>query len=149
MLYFGWKLVECCKIFFFKNFNVLITTRKLNTSKQYSHNVVITYSYYLGLDSHFGQKQQFEVKNVLMIDLFLTNTQLLASQDINWCTGVVWIIVMFLSAVWTLILTAPIHCRGKWWNATFLQIWWRNKFIYILDGLRVSTFSSNFHFGLN
>ncbi len=23
-----------------------------------------------------------------------------------------WIIVMFLSAVWTLILTAPIHCRG-------------------------------------
>ncbi len=23
------------------------------------------------------------------------------------------IIVMFLSAVWTLILTAPIHCRGS------------------------------------
>ncbi len=23
-----------------------------------------------------------------------------------------WIIVMFLSAVWTLILTAPIHCRA-------------------------------------
>ncbi len=28
-------------------------------------------------------------------------------------TGVVWIIVMFLSAVWTLILTAPIHCRAS------------------------------------
>ncbi len=24
-----------------------------------------------------------------------------------------WIIVMFLSAVWTLILTAPIHCIGS------------------------------------
>ncbi len=24
-----------------------------------------------------------------------------------------WIMVMFLSAVWTLILTAPIHCRGS------------------------------------
>ncbi len=35
-----------------------------------------------------------------------------SSQDINWWTGVVWIIVVFLSAVWTLILTAPIHCRG-------------------------------------
>ncbi len=23
-----------------------------------------------------------------------------------------WLIVMFLSVVWTLILTAPIHCRG-------------------------------------
>ncbi len=32
---------------------------------------------------------------------------------INWWTGVVWIIVMFLSAVWTLILTAPIHCRAS------------------------------------
>ncbi len=27
--------------------------------------------------------------------------------------GCLWIIVMFLSAVWTLILTAPIHCRGS------------------------------------
>ncbi len=48
-----------------------------------------------------------------MMDLFLTNMQLFTSQDIKWWTGVVWIIVMFLSAVWTLILTAPIHCRGS------------------------------------
>ncbi len=27
--------------------------------------------------------------------------------------GYLWIIVMFLSAVWTLILTAPIHCGGS------------------------------------
>ncbi len=47
------------------------------------------------------------------MDLFLTNMQILASQDVNWWTGVVWNIVMFLSAVWTLILTAPIHCRGS------------------------------------
>ncbi len=39
--------------------------------------------------------------------------QLLSSPDVNWWTGVVWIIVMFLSAVWTLILTAPIHCRAS------------------------------------
>ncbi len=49
------------------------------------------------------------------IDLSLwhkdTNTQLFTSQDVNWWTRVVWIIVMFLSAVWTLNLTAPIHCR--------------------------------------
>ncbi len=49
-----------------------------------------------------------------MMDLVLTNTKLLSSQDINW-SGVdcLWIIVMFLSAVWTLILTAPIHCRAS------------------------------------
>ncbi len=34
-------------------------------------------------------------------------------HDINWWTGVVCIIVMFLSAVWTLILTAPIHCKAS------------------------------------
>ncbi len=27
--------------------------------------------------------------------------------------GLLWIIVMFVSAVWALILTAPIHCRGS------------------------------------
>ncbi len=68
------------------------------------------------MDSYFGQKELFEVKSVLIMDLFLPNTQLLSSQDVNWWTGGVdylWIIVMFLSAVWTLILTAPIHCRGS------------------------------------
>ncbi len=58
--------------------------------------------------------------------------------------------VMFLSAVWTLILTAPIHYRAsigeQGRNATFLQIWWRNK-LYILDGLRVSSFQQIFIFG--
>ncbi len=38
------------------------------------------------------------VKNVVMLDLFLVFSR--------W-TGVVWI------AVWTLILTAPIHCRAS------------------------------------
>ncbi len=28
-------------------------------------------------------------------------------------TGIMWVIVMFLSVVWTLILTAPIHCRAS------------------------------------
>ncbi len=45
--------------------------------------------------------------------LFITNTQLFTSQGVIWWTGFMWIIVMFLSAVWTLILTAPIHCRGS------------------------------------
>ncbi len=29
------------------------------------------------------------------------------------CVYYLWIIVMFLSAVWTLILAAPIHCRAS------------------------------------
>ncbi len=52
----------------------------------------------------------FYIKTILM-DLFLTKRSF-SSQDVNWWTGEVWIIVMFLSAVWTLTLTAPIHCRG-------------------------------------
>ncbi len=33
-------------------------------------------------------------------------------QNIKWWTWVMWIIAMFLSVVWTLILMAPIHCKG-------------------------------------
>ncbi len=41
------------------------------------------------------------------------------------------IIIMFLSAVGTLILTAPIHCRGSIGDAML-------KLIYILDRLKVN-----------
>ncbi len=41
---------------------------------------------------YLSQKQQFDVKNILMIDLFITNMQLFASQDINRRTKVVSII---------------------------------------------------------
>ncbi len=61
----------------------------------------------------FSPTQGFEVKNVLVKSLIISNTLRLASRDVNWWTGLVWIIMMFLSAVWTLILTAPIHCRGS------------------------------------
>ncbi len=55
-------------------------------------------------DSYNSQKQMFEVKNFVLMDLLPTNTQLFTSQDVE-CK----VVVMFLSA---LILTAPIHCRG-------------------------------------
>ncbi len=54
------------------------------------------------MDSHFSWKQQFEVTNVLMLDLF----QLLSSPDVNWWT------VDYCDVFITLILTAPIHCRA-------------------------------------
>ncbi len=57
----------------------------------------------------------------------------------HWWTGAVWMIVMFLSAVWTLILTAPIHC--KWRNATFPQICSDEE-----TPLMSSTFPANFNF---
>ncbi len=42
--------------------------------------------------------------NILIKDLFNANI-----HEVDY----LWITVMFLSAVWTLILTAPIHCRGS------------------------------------
>ncbi len=70
------------------------------------------------------------------------------AQDVNWWTGVVWIIVMCLSdshSDGTHSLQS-IHC----WDTdadTFLQTWWRNKLILILDELRVSIFSDKVNFG--
>ncbi len=47
--------------------------------------------------------------------------------------------------------TAEDALVSKWCNATFLQIFLMKKeeLIYILDGLRVSTFSSNYHFWMS
>ncbi len=106
---------------------------------------------------NISQKQQFKVKTVLIMDLSLTYTQLLASQDVNRWTGVVWITCgllwcfyqLFGLSFWRHPFTAEDPLVSKWCNATFLQIWWRNKLIYILDGLRVSTFSTNFHLYVN
>ncbi len=64
-----------------------------------------------------------------MTDLLLTNSSFSLHKmlTVAW-SGVdyLWVIVMFLSAVWTLILTAPIHYSGsageKRCKAKFLQI---------------------------
>ncbi len=55
------------------------------------------------------QQSKKKKKNMLMMDLFLTEMSL-TSQDVNWWTGVLWIACGSLW-FWTLILTAPIHCR--------------------------------------
>ncbi len=82
--------------------------------------------------------------------------KLFASQDIHLWTGVVWIncellwfYQLFGLSFWRRPFTAEDPLVKRWWNATFLQIWWRNKLIYILDGLRVITFSANFNFWVN
>ncbi len=68
---------------------------------------------------------EFEVENVLM-DLFLRNTQLLSSPDVNWWTGVVWITFgllccfyqLFGLSFWRHPFTAEHPLLSKWWNAT-------------------------------
>ncbi len=85
------------------HFSHLIQTRDFSLEKAV---LWIKYRYIL------AKSNDLKLKNVILMDLFITNMQLLTSQDINWWTGVVWI-MMFLSTVWTLILMAPIHCRGS------------------------------------
>lgn len=83
--------------------------------------------------------------NIFVIGLFITNLQLFSSQDVNWWTGVVRItcglLWFFLSDVWTLCLTAPIHCSGS--IAEQVNLFRINKLIHILYGLRMSTLSAN------
>ncbi len=68
------------------------------------------------------------------------------------CVDCLWIIVMYLSAVWTLILTAPIHCIGsvsKYCNSQYILMKTQTrcvKLIHILDSLRVNTLLAHFHF---
>ncbi len=87
-----------------------------------------------------------------MLDLF----QLLSSPDVNWWTGVVWITCgllwcfyqLFGLSFWRHPFTAEHPLLRQWCRDTFLQTWWRNKLILILDDLRVNTFSANSYFSL-
>ncbi len=99
-------------------------------------------------------ESKFEVKNVLMMDLFLTNIQFFTSQDANWWTGVMWITCgllwcfyqLFGLSFWRHPFTAEDQSVSKRCNAKFLQIcsdeetnsstswmtWgWVNVFIFI------------------
>ncbi len=77
--------------------------------------------------------------------------QLFTSQDINWWTEVLWIVIFYLA----LILMAHIHCRAAF-GEQVMQCYissnlfqWSNKLIYILDGMKESTFSADFYFWMN
>ncbi len=63
-----------------------------------------------------------------------------------WC-GLLWCFYqLFGLSFWRHPFTAEHPLVSKWCKATFLQIWWRNKLIYIL---RMSTFSDHLCFWLN
>ncbi len=85
------------------------------------------------------------------MDWFLTNMQIFASQDINWWTEVVCIIVMFYRlSFWRHPFTAEHPLVSEWCNATFLQmqnykckkkkksetqwqIWTQNNWIFLIS----------------
>ncbi len=58
----------------------------------------------------FSQKQQFVVKNVFLMDLFITNT---VFSHFTRCWLMDWSHIGYCDAFISLILTAPIHCRGS------------------------------------
>ncbi len=102
------------------------------------------------------RKQRFEVKNVLIIDLFFLQTHSFwllktLTDGLEWC-GLLVDYCDVLSAVglsfWRHPFTAEHPLLSHWCSDTFLQIWWRNKLIYILDVLRWGEhFQQMFSFG--
>ncbi len=95
-------------------------------------------------DSHLAEKYY----NISM-DLSLTNTQLFTSQDFYWRTEV----LVDYCDVWTLILTAPIHCWGstdeqvmQCYNSPNLLL---KSATSSITWLWVHELSSNLHFCVN
>ncbi len=72
---------------------------------------------------YFSWKQWFEIRNVLM-DLFITNTHLFTSQDVNWWTGVVWITCGLLWCFYQLLglsLWRHPFTAGNHWRASHVM----------------------------
>ncbi len=58
--------------------------------------------------------KQKQFKNTLMMDVKFGFKLIKLIDGLEWCgVDYLWIIVMFLSTVWTFILTAPIHCNDE------------------------------------
>ncbi len=106
-------------------------------------------------DLYFSRKQPFKNKNDLMMELFITNQQLFASQGVNWWTESSWLLVDYydvLSAFyqlsfWRHPFTAEDSMVSKWYNTKFLHICRRNKLIYILNPWTWVHFPQTFIFG--
>ncbi len=100
------------------------------------------------LNTYFSQKQCAKVKSILM-DLFLTNTQLIVSQDINWCGLLVDYCDVFISCLdshsdgthsrcWTRDVMPNSSKSFPMTKQTHLHLEWPE-----------GTFSANFHIGVN
>ncbi len=103
------------------------------------------------MDSYFSWKQWFEVKTSSWICFLQTRSFWLykmLTDGLEWCgVDYLWCFYqLFGLSFWRHPFTAEHPLVSKWWNATFLQIWWRNKRIYILDDHWVNLLS-RFSFG--
>ncbi len=69
-------------------------------------------------------------------------------DGLEWC-GLLWCFFqLFGLSFWRHPFTAEDPLVSKWFNATFIQIWWRNKLIYFSNGLTVNILFDIFSFSL-
>ncbi len=84
------------------------------------------------------------------MQLFTSNVVNLWTGMVLFICGLLWCFFqLFGLSFWRHPFTAEHPLVSKWCNAKFLQICSDNKQIYFLNGLRISTFSANFHFWVN
>ncbi len=71
------------------------------------------------------------------------------TDGLEWC-GLLWCFYQLFGLwFWRHPFTAEHPLVSKWCNVTFLQIWCRNKLIYILGGPRVRKYSAKFNYWVN
>jgi len=108
---------------------------------------------YYGLWTHkLARSDDLKLK---WLNGFVSYMQIVTSEDVNWCTGVMWITCgllwcfyqLFGLSFWRHPFTAGDSLVSEWCNAKLIRFWWRNKII--LYGLRVTTFDINFTLTLN
>ncbi len=113
------------------------------------------------MDWYFGQKWEFKVKMPYWWDYFLQTHNLLLDKTLTdwvlwirqWCIVLLWCFhQLFGLSFWRHPFTVEDPLVSKWFNDKFVALdlfQWRSKLIYILNGLRVSTFSAKLNFWVN
>ncbi len=108
------------------------------------------------MDWYFGQKGRFKVFKMpkWLICVLQTCNVLQHKTLIEHLESCGLLVMFFISCLDSYSYgTHSLHMIHWWASDAMLNspnmFWWRNKFIYILDGLWVSTFSANFLFWMN
>ncbi len=95
----------------------------------------------------------FSLEDVLWImDSYFGSFSLhkMSIDGLEWCGLLVDFCAVFISCLDSHSDGTHSLQRIHWWTSdVMLHFPWRNKLIYILDSLRVSKFSANFHFWVN
>ncbi len=124
-------------------FRTVFVCKQCKSSFPKSDKTALVFTGEINVFAHILARSNSLNQNVLLLLIFYLQTHSFSLHKVidglEWCGLLVDYCDVFISCLDShsdgTHSQQSIHSLRQWCNATFLQIWWSNKLIYILDGL--------------